>query len=223
MNARVSPPHMLLLFAMLAVFILLIQFGIFGIAFEKLGISPNSTYLLLMACLLGSILNIPVFTLDVEHDHVLPPPHPLFRGFLHQASEEFHGTTVIAVNLGGCIIPVGFSAYLAWAHQLPVLSIIAGIGVITFISYSFSRPIKGLGIGMPIFVAPISAALVAIVLEPGLSAPLAYISGTVGVVIGADLLRIGNIGNMGVPVASIGGAGTFDGIFITGIVAVLLA
>ena len=76
---------------------------------------------------------------------------------------------------------------------------------------------------MPIFIAPISAAIVAILLEPEFSAPLAYISGTLGVVIGADLLRVGNIRDMGVPVASIGGAGTFDGIFITGIVAVLLA
>src|SRR3569623_306647 len=41
--------------------------------------------------------------------------------------------------------------------------------------------------------------------------------------IGADLLRLNVIRKMGVPVAAIGGAGTFDGIFITGIVAVLLA
>jgi uncharacterized membrane protein len=41
--------------------------------------------------------------------------------------------------------------------------------------------------------------------------------------IGADLLRIRDIRRMGTPLAAIGGAGTFDGIFITGIVAVLLA
>src|SRR5437773_1132936 len=44
-----------------------------------------------------------------------------------------------------------------------------------------------------------------------------------GTLIGADLLNLGQIQGLGAPVASIGGAGTFDGIFITGILAVLLA
>ena len=41
--------------------------------------------------------------------------------------------------------------------------------------------------------------------------------------IGADLMNLGAIRGLGTPVASIGGAGTFDGIFVTGIGAVLLA
>jgi uncharacterized membrane protein len=52
---------------------------------------------------------------------------------------------------------------------------------------------------------------------------MAFISGTMGVLIGADLLHLDDIRKMGTPVASIGGAGSFDGIFISGIVAVLLA
>jgi uncharacterized membrane protein len=89
------------------------------------------------------------------------------------------------------------------------------IALITLISYSFSRPIQGLGTGMPI--------LVGLILSPEQSAPLAYISGTLGVLIGADLLHMKDISRLGTPYASIGGAGTFDGIFITGIVAALLA
>jgi uncharacterized membrane protein len=76
---------------------------------------------------------------------------------------------------------------------------------------------------MPILIAPLSAALIAVILNPEASPPLAYISGTMGVLIGADLLRLKDIRQLGAPFASIGGAGTFDGIFITGIVAVLLA
>ena len=41
--------------------------------------------------------------------------------------------------------------------------------------------------------------------------------------IGADLLNIDKIQGMGAPVTSIGGAGTFDGISLTGILAVLFA
>jgi uncharacterized membrane protein len=85
-----------------------------------------------------------------------------------------------------------------------------------------SRPVPGVGIGIPVFIAPVMAALAAAILDPAHSAPLAYISGTLGVLIGADIMRLGDIRRMGTPFASIGGAGTFDGIFLSGIVAVLL-
>jgi len=55
------------------------------------------------------------------------------------------------------------------------------------------------------------------------SAPLAYIAGSLGTLIGADLTNLDKVRGLGAPVASIGGAGTFDGIFLTGILAVLLA
>lgn len=39
----------------------------------------------------------------------------------------------------------------------------------------------------------------------------------------ADLLNLGRVAEMGAPIVSIGGAGTFDGVFLTGILASLLA
>jgi uncharacterized membrane protein len=83
--------------------------------------------------------------------------------------------------------------------------------------------VPGLGITLPVFIAPVTAAVTALLLDSEHSAPLAYISGTLGVLIGADLLRLDSIRKMGSPIASIGGAGSFDGIFLTGLVAVLLA
>ena len=41
--------------------------------------------------------------------------------------------------------------------------------------------------------------------------------------IGADLLNLGRIADLQAPVVAIGGAGTFDGVFLTGIIAGLLA
>jgi uncharacterized membrane protein len=76
---------------------------------------------------------------------------------------------------------------------------------------------------MPVLLAPLAAAASALLINAEASAPLAYVGGTLGVLIGADLLRLGDIRRLGTPFASIGGAGTFDGIFITGVVAVLLA
>jgi uncharacterized membrane protein len=94
---------------------------------------------------------------------------------------------------------------------------------VSLISFFISRPVHGIGIGMPIFIAPLAAALLAVMVDSANAAPLAYSGGTLGVLIGADLLRLKDIRTMGTPIASIGGAGTFDGVFISGIVAVLLA
>ena len=115
------------------------------------------------------------------------------------------------------------SLYLFGHHALGLAVTLLALMIVTAVSYLFSRPIPGLGIGIPLFIAPLVSVLTALLLDPQHSAPLAYISGTLGVLIGADLLRLRDIDQLGVPVASIGGAGTFDGIFFTGIIAALLA
>jgi uncharacterized membrane protein len=55
-------------------------------------------------------------------------------------------------------------------------------------------------------------------------APLiAFSSGVLGTLIGADLLHLNDIRKITTGVASIGGAGTFDGIVLSGFIATLLA
>lgn len=75
---------------------------------------------------------------------------------------------------------------------------------------------------MPPFVAALSAAASALLLDRPRAPRTAFVAGTMGTLIGADLLNLDRLNTMGAPVASIGGAGTFDGVFITGITAVLL-
>jgi uncharacterized membrane protein len=67
------------------------------------------------------------------------------------------------------------------------------------------------------------AAIVALIISRRQAAPLAYISGSMGCLLGADILNLFRIAELGSPLASIGGAGVSDGIFLTGIIAVLLA
>ena len=138
-------------------------------------------------------------------------------------AQPFTGFTVIAVNLGGCLIPLTFCTYLLSRNPIPWGIAALAIAIVAAVCRWVSRPLPGIGIGMPIFIAPITAALTALLLAPAHSAPLAYVCGTVGVLVGADLLRLNDVRSLGAPIASIGGAGTFDGIFVTGIVAVLLA
>jgi len=85
-----------------------------------------------------------------------------------------------------------------------------------------ARPVPGVGIAVPILIPPLVTALVALSLSSWNPAPLAYIAGSLGTLIGADLMNLGKVRDLGAPVASIGGAGKFDGIFLTGVVAVLL-
>lgn len=217
-----SPRNLLLLLFAFGFLFAVIQLGLVRIAFAKLGLDASSAYLLLISSLVGSMINLPLFHIrsDPQPPAELPPDPPRFPGF---PLWNFSNRTRITLNVGGGLIPAAFCIYLYRNSDLALLTVLQATFFVTIVSYLFSRPVKGLGIGMPMLVAPLGAALIAVLLQPKMSAPLAYISGTLGVLIGADLLRLKDIRSMGVPFASIGGAGTFDGIFITGIVAVLLA
>lgn len=201
--------------------LIILQLGIFGIVLAKLGLSPDSAVLLFVSTLLGSFINLPLFTMNTSADDLAenyPIPRSLFNPI-----RILKGKTIVALNVGGALIPICFSLYLISLHSVTLIQFIPAIIFVASISYTFSRPIKGMGIGIPIFIAPVSAALSALIISPEHSAPLAYICGTLGVLIGADLFRLKDIKHIGAPVAAIGGAGTFDGIFFTGIIAVLLA
>lgn len=218
---RFSPFQLFLFLFVLAFLLAFIQLGIFSIVFSKLGLSLTGAYLLLLGSLFGSAINLPLLTVQSEVPmHEMPAS--LWR-LLRMNHLVYENKTIIAINVGGCVIPLGFSLYLLSNTAVGFFHALLGIVVVSIVSYVSSRPIRGLGIGMPLFIAPFSAALAALLIDPAHSAPLAYIAGTLGVIIGADLLRLKDIRQMGTPIASIGGAGTFDGIFITGIVAVLLA
>lgn len=217
------PPAHLFLFLLLLMFLsILIQTELLVFAFEKMNVPPAMGLMILMLSLFGSAVNLPVCRIktDTYPSQIVQQEH---WGIFRIPLQPFQNETLISVNLGGCLIPIALSIYLFVNSQLSLSTTLFGITIIAIISFYFSRPIPGLGIGMPILIAPLSAALVGLFLEPAQSAPLAYISGTLGVLIGADLLHLKSIPRLGAPHASIGGAGTFDGIFITGIVAALLA
>ena len=217
-----SPFVLLALLFLLGLLLMFIQLGVLTISFAKLGLSADSALLLLLVSLMGSVINLPMFTVSAEEPPAGSVPPRLFR-LLKQHMPPFEGKTTVAINAGGGLVPVSFSLYLIYYNPLPLADLLLAIAIVSAVSYFASRPVPGVGIGMPFLLAPLLAALVALLLNPQQSAPLAYICGTLGVLIGADLLRIKDIRKMGTPIAAIGGAGTFDGVFITGIIAALLA
>ena len=189
-NAR-----LLLLIVAVAFLVTVVQLGLLQVTFHKLGLAAESASLLLMVTLLGSMINLPLFTVPTDPAAQEKRLHELPRLLLRRM-QVIPGKTLIAVNVGGCVVPL--------------------------VAYAISFSIPRVGIAMPVLIAPLTAAIVAVMLDPDKAPALAYIGGTLGVLLGADILRLKDIGKLGEPVASIGGAGTFDGIFVTGIVAVLL-
>ena len=129
--------------------------------------------------------------------------------------------TVVAINVGGAVIPTLLSLYLMRKNRLYLRGLLA-IGIVVFVVHALAYPVKGVGIAEPVFVPPIISTMVALLFSRRYAPPLAYISGSLGTLIGADLLNLGKVRGLEAPVASIGGAGTFDGIFLTGILSVLL-
>ena len=201
--------------------VILIQLRVLRYAYMRLGVGPGAALLLLFGSLIGSYFNIPVAFL---------PGHTVQSGEI----VDFFGMryvvplvvsspgTVIAVNIGGAVIPTLMSTYLVIRYQLWLKAAIA-ITAIAFIIHMMATPVHGIGIAVPVFAPVVTTVILAFILSREYAAPLAYVGGSMGTLIGADLLNLDKISGLGAPVASIGGAGTFDGIFLTGILAVLLA
>ena len=214
-----SPEHIGLLGLILLLLIAMLEVGIIESAYQKLGMSHRAVTLLLLLSIFGSYINIPVATISsppvVQHHHIynlsyvpalLPNP----------------GDTIIAVNLGGAVIPVLLSAYL--------LMRVGGVGpafiatvVVALLVHHFSRIVPGAGIAVPTFVPGFAAAILAMLLTREHRPVVAYVAGTIGCLVGADVLNLALIARLNAPIASIGGAGTFDGVFVSGVIAVLLA
>ena len=147
-TAEACIPNSRFLLAALALVVLftLIQIGALRLAFDKLGLAPEAGVTLLLVSLMGSLVNVPLFRMSAEEPDQ-PVPDPI-RRLLREHQQPFEGFTTVAVNLGGCLLPLTFSAYLvthagaAMTHFLLAIAFVAGV------AYVSSRPVPGLGIGI---------------------------------------------------------------------------
>ncbi len=229
MVMHVSQAHYLpvtpLLFSFLVVLavglLILIQLNVLRYAYMRLGLSSGGAFFLLVGSLVGSYFNVPVAALPQQR--VVSGQIVRFFGMDYVVPHvvQWPGT-IIAVNVGGAVIPTLMSAYLLLRYALWGRAMIA-TAIVAVVIHALADPVPGLGIAVPIFAPALITAIVAFLLSREFAPQLAYIAGSMGTLIGADLTNLDKIGGLGAPIASIGGAGTFDGIFLTGIIAMLLA
>ena len=182
---------------------------------KKCGFGRREVGLLLVGGLMGIVLG-PLGLYGV----------PLF---IYQSS-------LLAIDLGGAIIPIVLSLYLMKVKKLNMpafIGAVALIAVITYISSEF-RPPLGIVSEFPFYLFPsfTAIALALLVYRQRITSgiPFAYATTTFGVLIGADVVRIPQVmigleeirEEMGLEImaGSIGGAGGLDLVFLGGLIAI---
>jgi uncharacterized membrane protein len=214
--------YALLFLGALFLWLILIWVGVINGVFQAIGLPPQLAFLALLASLIGSYINIPVSAVE-NGDSNLPAVVGTYGTRYRVPMRYGSAQTTIAINVGGAIVPILISIYILGRFQSAIFASMIGVAIVAILVHRFARPVRGLGIATPMFIPPIIAAICGWVLGGPHADVVAYVSGVLGTLIGADLANLDKIRGLGAPVASIGGAGTFDGIFLTGIVAVLLA
>ncbi len=202
-------------------------------AFEMVGFSHWNASLAVFGSILGSLVDLPLMSAPIT---AYPAWYVTLMSLYPQSFPTTFHSLYLAVNLGGCIVPLVISAHLLISRQASAGKSLFGVAIVAAITYYVAEAIPGQGIALPFWLSPLLAAVIGLALAGGYrgSPPLAYISGTIGTLIGADVLSILTPGVLPALspvnlirakplVLSIGGAGVFDGIFLTGIIAVLLA
>jgi uncharacterized membrane protein len=211
-----------LLFLLLFPFLwLAITLNVVKVAVAKLGFSAGVALILFAAIVLGSTINIPLYE-RISRISIIPDFVELwmarFWGIpLHQVEQK----TIVALNVGGGLIPTLLALYeLTRSNPWMILAVTA---IVTVVCYYSAQIVPGIGIQMNALVAPLTAAMTALLLTGGAgAAPIAFAGGILGTLIGADLLHLPEIERMTPGVLSIGGAGVFDGIALCGLFALLL-
>lgn len=223
---------LLIVFVLFILIIPVVLIGMLGYAFVNLGFTWQQAFILLVITFIGSFVNIPVKTWDSVPVRMIDTAS--FRFGQVYRIPQMTAKSTLAVNLGGAVIPVFVSLYLLYVslsvagYSVVILSL-AGLLIVSFFVYRFSKPVEGLGIAVPFFIPPITAFFTAVVLSSLFlhdfstgAATIAYVSGCMGTLAGADLMRLNEVKRLGAPMASIGGAGTFDGVFLSGLIAAFL-
>ncbi len=212
------PLFLLVILPLLALTLLLASSTTFQILF---GLDYGAAVTLFGLIVIGSFINIPVY--EKEGREVVRKYS--FFGLLYYV--RYRNRITVAVNLGGCVMPSILALKLL--TELPLLPFTISFAISSTVIYFFARPVEGLGIAVPMFIPPAISALASyltasLFLLPPISIPkLAFASGVLGALFGADILHLKDVEKIGSGVVSIGGAGTFDGIFLTGIFAVIFA
>ncbi len=220
----------LIFIVVIIVLIPLAFLGLIGAAFTRLGFSWLSALAVVLLILLGSTVNIPVYT--IKRDMVRMNHGEMSMSDPYAAwPREDVWDTVISINLGGAVIPLCISLYVLYAaYPLVTTSLLVPLAIgtlgVSLITYTSTRALPGVGIQVPLLIPALTALLIGLVFggSVGLAASVtAMVSGIFGVLVGGNLAQLGKIRDLGIPAMSIGGSGTFGSVLFCCILPALIA
>ena len=220
----------LLVVGLIIILIPLLLLGMIGAAFTKLGFSWVTAIAVVLLMLFGSYVNIPLYRIKREMVRMAPDSSAIFgSGSSWPADPVWE--TIVSVNFGGAILPLCISLYLLYqAVSITSTSLLvpvgAGILIVALVTFFATRPVPGLGLGVPQLIPALTALLMGMLLFGGAgiyATVVAFVSGTIGTLVGGNIARLNRIKDLEVPEMSIGGAGTFGAIFICCILPALIA
>src|SRR2546428_7654233 len=122
-------------FLLLVVLVLMIEVRVLSYAFRKIGVRPRYMFIVLLLTLVGSQFNIPLYSVTVPR-----------------------GTTVVAINVGGALVPMLLSLYLFLKLRMYVRMLV-GITVVAVIVHGLAALAAGGGIPVPVSIPPLVAAV----------------------------------------------------------------
>jgi len=189
-------PIVWLLLPLVALALVFLFYKAMSFSFPRMGIPRRLVIPVFVAILVGGLFNIPIWR---------------------------SGSTTVAMNVGGAIIPLLISFYLL--RKAPMLKTALAVAVVATVSGLLAEvDAKGrIGLQFGYLILPLVAVSVALILAQRNAPQVAFISGSIGGIIGVDLVHLSEAVRTGATYLSIGGRGVFDGIFTTGIVAAMLA
>ena len=177
---------LILIFAVGGIFV-----GIIGTAFADVGFSEGMVALILIGTFMGSFFNIPILRLKAVVP-IIRDEFASFFGMIYRIPQVEYSekTTMVAINVGGALIPVIVSVYLLWKQPSAAFYALIGVAVVALVTHLTARPVKGVGIVTPAFLPPIIAGISAYFLYPDAPQIVAYLAGVLGTLIGADLSNL---------------------------------
>ena len=226
--------YLILLMISTLTIILIINYTV-PILIKGLMIPPQWAVIIFYASLFGSLINVPLTSMESGRPIVRRVEINVFgvKWYLPEMEIGFR-RTIIAINVGGAIIPTILSLYLltytipriASNPMMTYIKIAVSLLIVAITVNRNAKIIPKLGIALPGLLPPLITTITALIISyiPPQCNPaiIAYVSGTLGTLIGADLMNLNKIAEIEANMVSIGGAGTFDGIYLTGIIATAL-
>src|SRR2546428_5388927 len=183
----IALPFLVLLFLVLVVvLIVMVDVRLFAYAYRKIGVRPRYVFAVLVLSLVGSYINLPLYAVPVRG--LVTPETVTISGRTYLVPPPIEaGASVVAINVGGALLPILLSLYLFFRLRMYVRMLV-GVAVVALIVYRLASIVPGVGIAVPMLVPPLAAVAVSLVLAFRRAPPLAYCSGPVGTLHRAHVL-----------------------------------